>query len=86
MYSPLVVLKISSTPSPMFPFWASDAGTHILVFKTYQPEINAISISLLYHMASNLSRAGRTGSVRFEMKSKIARKPWASPGSSPEHS
>jgi hypothetical protein len=80
------MLKISSTPSPMLPSRASDVGTHILDQDISQIEISAISISLLYQMACNLSGVAVLGSVRFEMKSKIVRKPCASPGSSPEHS
>ena len=49
-----------------------------------QIRINAILSPILYQIACNFSAAGRFGSVRFAMKSRIARKPCASPVSNPE--
>jgi hypothetical protein len=51
-----------------------------------QTTLEAISKSLLYQMACNLSTGTRFGSVRLVIKSWTVRKPWVSPGSSPEYS
>ncbi len=69
----------------MFPPMASDVGTHILGENIKQTKIKAMLTSVLYQMACNLSMGAWIGSVRIVMKSWIVRKPWASPGSSPEY-
>jgi len=51
-----------------------------------QTNLEAISISLLYQMACNLSADARFGSVRLVINSRTVRKPWTSPGSRPEYS
>jgi hypothetical protein len=51
-----------------------------------QTKLKLISTSLLYQMACNLSAGAWFGSVRFVIKSRTVRNPWASPGSSPEYS